>query len=205
MPQSVEDKILRRLSQKGRGWAFSPADCAPLGSRSAIDLALHRLERKGLIHRAMRGVYVYPRQSELLDQDLAPDVDQVAHALARKFGWRIQPSGPVAQNVIGLSTQVPAAFVYLSSGPGRSYRVDHTTLTYKHTASKETSLKLRESALIVQALKSLGPNRIAPSTVAKIRKWLSPNLRAKVLADTQFVTAWIYAAIRRVCQEETDG
>lgn len=203
MPQSLEDKAVSRLNREGRGWAFSPSDLSPLGSRAAIDLALHRLTRKGLIRRVIRGVYIYPRRSELLNQELAPDIDQVAQALARKFGWRIQPSGPVAQNIIGLSTQVPASFVYLSDGPARSYKVDNTTLTYEHTASKETSLKLRESALIVQAIKSLGQERITPATIAKIRKWLNPRFRAKVLADTKFVTAWIYAAIRKVCQEET--
>ena len=205
MPQSVENKAVKKLDREGRGWAFSPSDLAPLGSRAAIDLALHRLTRKGLIRRVIRGVYVYPRRSELLGQELAPDVDQVAYALARKFGWRIQPSGSVAQNIIGLSTQVPASFVYLSDGPSRSYKLNSITLTYQHTASKETNLKLRESALIVQALKSLGPDRITPSIIAKTRKWLPPRLRIKVLGDTKFVTAWIYAAIRQVCKEGADG
>lgn len=205
MPESVEDKAIRKLSREGRGWAFSPADLSPFGSRAAIDLALHRLVRKGLIRRVIRGIYINPRHSDLLGKELAPDIDQVAHALARKFGWRIQPSGPVAQNIIGLSTQVPASFVYLSDGPARSYEVGNTTLAFQHTASKETSLKLRESALIVQALKSLGPDRITPRIIAKIRKWLPEKLRAKVLTDTKFVTAWVYAAIRRICRGENDG
>lgn len=205
MPQSIEKKAYNKINREGRGWAFSPSDLAPLGSREAIDIALYRLTRKGLIRRVIRGVYVYPRRSELLDQELAPDIDQVAHALARKFGWRIQPSGPVAQNVIGLSTQVPASFLYLSDGPTRSYKVGKTMLSYKHTASKETSLKLRESSLILQALKSLGPDRITPSVTVKIREWLGPRLRTKVLVDTQFVTAWIYAAIRQVCREGANG
>lgn len=205
MLKSVEQKVTKRISRKGRGWAFSPADLSLLGSRAAIDLALHRLVRKGLIRRVIRGIYVYPRHSDLLGKELAPDIDQVAHALARKFGWRIHPSGPAAQNIIGISTQVPASFVYLSDGSARSYEVGNTTLTFKHTASKETNLKLRESALIVQALKSLGSDRIKPRIVAKIRKWLPADLRAKVLADTKFVTAWVYAAIRRICREDHDG
>jgi Family of unknown function (DUF6088) len=205
MPQSVEEKVTRKLDREGRGWAFSPADLSPLGSRAAIDLTLHRLMRKGLIRRVLRGIYIYPRHSKLLDKELAPDIDQVARALARKFGWRIQPSGPVAQNIIGLSTQVPASFVYLSDGPARSYQVGNTTLTFEHTASKETNLKLRESSFIVQALKSLGPDRITPRTIAKIRKWLPPKLRARILADTKFVTAWVYAAIRQICREDDDG
>ena len=49
-----------------------------------------------LIRRVCRGVYDYPRFSELLGQALSPEVDQVAQALARKFNWRIQPSGDAA-------------------------------------------------------------------------------------------------------------
>ena len=205
MPESVADKAIRKISRAGRGWAFSPTDLSPFGSRAAIDLALHRLVHKGLIRRVIRGIYIYPRHSKLLDKELAPDIDQVAHALARKFGWRIQPSGPVAQNIIGLSTQVPASFVYLSDGPSRTYDVGSTTLAFRHTASKETNLKLPESALIVQALKSLGPDRIKPRIIAKIRKWLPAKLRAKVLTDTKFVTAWVYTAIRQICREHDDG
>lgn len=205
MTQSIEDKAVKKIARQGHGWAFSPSDLAPLGSREAIDLALHRLTQKGFIRRVIRGIYVYPRQSELLGQEMPPDIDDVAHALARKFGWRIQPSGPVAQNIIGLSTQVPASFMYLSDGPSRSYKLGNATLTYKHVASKETSLKLRESTLIVQAFKSLGSDRITPAVIDQVRQWLNPRLRPKVLADTKHVAAWIYAAIRQVCQEDPRG
>jgi hypothetical protein len=57
---------------------------------------------------------------------LSPDVDQVARAIARKFGWRIQPSGAIAANLLGLSTQVPARAAYLSDGPDRSYKIGNT-------------------------------------------------------------------------------
>jgi hypothetical protein len=57
--------------------------------------------------------------TELLGQALSPELDQVAQALARKFNWRIQPSGDAVLNLLGLSTQVPARWIYLSDGPGR--------------------------------------------------------------------------------------
>jgi hypothetical protein len=134
MPQSIEHKSLRRIRGKGMGWVFSPHDFAGLGSRSAIDLALHRLVRKGAIRRVMRGICDYPRFSTLLNQGLNPDTDQTARALARKFGWRIQPGGSAAQNLLGLSTQVPARIVYLSDGPDRSYRLGNSALVFEHTA-----------------------------------------------------------------------
>ena len=114
--RSTEEKALRRIHGNGGRWAFSARDFADLGSRPTVDSALHRLERKGSIRRVIRGIYDRPQFSEVLSTELSPDLDQVAQALARKFGWRIQPSGAVAQNLLRLSTQVPARAVYLSDG-----------------------------------------------------------------------------------------
>jgi len=98
--QSIENKVINRIYGNGRGWAFFKNDFVDLGSANAVDLALHRLLRKGKIRRVIRGVYDYPKYSKLLEQNLSPDIDQVAQALARKFGWKIQISGNAALNVL---------------------------------------------------------------------------------------------------------
>jgi len=185
MTQSIEDKLVSRIYGNGRGWAFSQADFADLGSRSAIDLALHRRQRESVIRRVIRGVYDYPRHSDAIRGPVSPDIDQVAHALARKFAWRIQPDGATAQNLLGLSTQVPARIVYLSDGPDRSYTVGKTLLAFQHTALKEAGFKLPESRLIVQALKASGENRITRKIIAKIRKRFDHALRQRILVDKE--------------------
>jgi Family of unknown function (DUF6088) len=205
MTQTIGKKLVSRIYGNGRGWAFSQADFADLGSRSAIDLALHRREREGLIRRVIRGIYDYPRQSKILGTAVSPDIDQVAHALARKFGWRIQPDGATAQNLLGLSTQVPARVLYLSDGPNRSYQIGRTSLAFEHTALKEAGFKLRESQLIVQALKAYGEGRVTPKTLDLIRKRLDPALRQKILLDTKTATSWVYAAIQQIARERPNG
>ena len=151
MPDTTEATALRAIQRAGRGWAFSQRDFARLGSRDAIDKALQRLARRGTIRRAIRGVYDYPLFSTLLDQDLGPDTDQVAHALARKFGWRIQPSGPAAQNIIGLSTQVPARIVYLCNGPERSYWIGDVAEQQGRYISVNLDILVQEVVLPPQA------------------------------------------------------
>lgn len=205
MTQTIEKSVSNRIHGNGKGWVFSPRDFIDLGGRATIDSALHRFERKGTIRRVIRGIYDYPRFSELLRQQLSPDVDQVSQALARKFGWRIQPSGVMAQNLIGLSNQVPSRAVYLSDGPDRTYKIGNTSLIFEHTALKEIGFKLRESGLIVQALKSLGPDGVKPEVISKVRDWLPPKLRGKVLTDTKTATGWVYTAIQRIAREESNG
>lgn len=57
MTQSIENTVLSRIYGTGRGWAFSKRDFPQLGSRAAIDLSLHRLLKKGVIRRVIRGIY----------------------------------------------------------------------------------------------------------------------------------------------------
>jgi len=101
-----------------KNWRFKFTNLIhPPISRSAIDITLHRLLKKGTLRRVIRGIYDYPKYSETLKTVLSPDSDQVAQALVRRFGWRIQFTGSTALNILGLSTQVPARIVYLSDGP----------------------------------------------------------------------------------------
>jgi hypothetical protein len=203
--KTIEGKILSRIYGNGRGWAFSQADFADLGVRSAIDSALHRREKEGFIRRVIRGIYDYPRHSELLQKSISPDTDQVAYALARKFAWRIQPDGATAQNLLGLSTQVPARAVYLSDGPNRSYKIGKTSLAFEHTALKEAGFKLRESRLLVQALKAFGEERITTEIISQVRKSFDPGLLQKILLDTKTATGWVYAAIQDIAKENLGG
>ena len=131
---------------------------------------------------------------------LAPDLDQVARALARKFNWRIQPSGDAALNSLGLSTQVPGRWVYLSDGPDREYSVGNNALAFKKTALKDVGFKYLESGLVVQALKALGRDRVDSTVVEKIRAQLSSKDRKRILKDTRSVTGWVYESVKQICQ-----
>ena len=205
MSQSIEKKIVNYIYGKGRGWAFSPKEFSQFGSRGSIDISLHRLLKKGTIRRVTRGIYDYPAFSSFLNTKLNPDIDQVAGAIARKFGWQIQPSGPAALNLMGISTQVPGRFVYLSSGPDRSYQIGNIKLQFQHTVLKEIGFKLAESAILVQGLRSLGKENITDAVIKEMSKWLKPFLKSKILKDTKTATDWIYQAIKKICEEGKNG
>jgi len=199
--QSFNKKAISRIYGRGMGWAFSSNDFVEEFSRSQIDYALSELCREGKIRRICRGIYDYPKFSELLQQELSPDSDQVAQAFARKFNWRIQPSGDAALNLLGLSTQVPGRLVYLSDGPNRQYDIGNYTLEFKKSALKDVGFKYRESGLIVQALKALGQERVDDAVIATLRKQLDETACKRVLKDTVTATGWVYEAIKRVCGE----
>jgi len=199
MAQSIDNRIVSRIYGKKRGWVFTPIQFLDLGSRAAVDQALSRLVKKGSIRRVIRGIYDYPRYSDLLGQWLSSDLHQVAQVLSRKFGWRIQPSGDTALNLLGLSTQVPSTLVYLSDGPPRTYKIGNRQIVFRRTTSKHASLKMPESALIVQALMVLGKQRVDKRVLEKIRDQFQPTIRKKILKDARMVKGWVYEFIREIC------
>ncbi len=195
------EKALYFIAGHRRGWAFSSSDLSSIFTRSEADDNLKYLAKIGKIRRINRGLYDYPKYSELLKQELSPDIDQVARAFARKFNWRIEISGDSALNLLGLSTQIVAKHIYLSDGPNRSYDILGTTLEFKKSALKEIGFKHKESSLIVQALKALGKNHITPKVIDKIRTQIETKMYNKILKDTQSSTIWIYETIKQICSE----
>jgi len=199
--KNISESIFYFIAGHGRGWAFSSSDLAGRFARQQIDNALSDLAETNKIRRVVRGLYDYPRYSELLQKTLSPDIDQVANACARKFNWRIEVSGESALNLLGLSTQIPAQYVYLSDGPSKSYDVMGVLLNFKKSTLKDMGFKHRESTLIVQALKALGKDHLNTEVFAKIRAQISKKSFAKILRDTQGSTGWIYEAIKQICQD----
>jgi hypothetical protein len=196
--QSIVNKTISRIYDNGRGWAFSSNDFVDIYSKEQIDSALSYLAKNQTIRRVCRGIYDYPRYSALLEQILSPDIDQLAQAFARKFNWRIQPTGDAALNLLGLSTQVPGRFKYLSDGPNRTYNLGNQTLEFEKSALKNFGFKHRESGLLVQAIKALGKNHISNTEIEKVRKQLDLTKSKQIIKDTRLVTAWIHDYIKLI-------
>ena len=202
--QSIENKILKRIRHKAKGFSFTAKDFLDLGSRGAVDMALSALTERGKIRRISHGLYDYPKHSELLGGMLAPDFDQVAHAIARRSGIRIQPSGALAANLLGLSEQVPAKIVYLTDGRSRTIRIGSQTITFKQTSPKEL-LPNEKTALVVHALRFLGKETVTDEIIHKLRKILSPAERKRLLKDAKYTSTWVPDVVRRIAEERPDG
>ena len=100
---TVADKIVTIIKRR-HGVPVSIAELVGIASRPAINQALVRLTRQKTIMRVGRGLYAWPRFSTLMKGTVAPSVDSLAHAWARKNRLRIIPFGAYAANMLGLST-----------------------------------------------------------------------------------------------------
>jgi hypothetical protein len=199
---AMQDKILDRIRTQDRGKVFIPKDFLDLGSRAAADQSLSRLVRGGEVQRLGRGLYHYPQMNERLGIPLAPDLDEIADALGRQTGSRIVPSGAVAANRLGLSTQVPAKPVYLTDGRTRQVRIGSTVIQLRHAAPKELPVGSRTSAMVFQALRYLGQAAVDEQVIARLRRSLSAEQRQELLRDARYTTDWIAAVVRQIAQDE---
>lgn len=197
---SIDSRILATVRRSGRGSVFVPADFLEIGSREAVDIALHRLTKKGTIRRLARGVYDFPKEHPVLGP-LSPSADAVAKALAGRDRTRLQPAGAYAANVLGLSEQVPAKTVFLTDGPSRTVKIGPTTIQLRRTTAKNMETAGRLSGLLIQALRELGKEHVTPERREHLKRTLPAVKRRELIKDLRLAPAWMHPIFRELAEE----
>lgn len=193
-------KIRQRIVNSENGTVFVPSDFAEIADNSKIVVCLSRLENEKLLRRIMRGVYDKPEYNSFLQEYIEPAPDKVANAIARNYGWTIVPCGDTALNLLGLSTQVPAIWLYVSDGPYKEYSFNNTTIKFKHTANKEISKLSYKTSLVIQSLKALGKENIDNNVIVKLTKALTDDEKKNMLNEAKSTTSWIYEYIKSIAR-----
>lgn len=198
---SIDSRMLSRIRGLGRGALFAPANFLDLGSRLAVDVALHRMVKKGLIRRLGRGLYDFPKTDPALGP-LSPSIDAIAKALASKDHLRLQPSGAYAANLLRLSDQVPARIIFLTDGPSRKIRVGRQEIILKRTTPRNMAAAGRTTGLLIQALRYLGREHVSTDRIAHLRGLLPAKERKQILEDLPLAPAWMHPFLRAIAGDK---
>ncbi len=196
------NQIRGNIERAEAGSVFVSTDFTDITDKKTVNMGLIRLADEGLIKKILFGVYYKPEFSKLLGEAVAPSPNKVAHALARNFGWTIVPCGDTALNLLGLSTQVPSQWVYVSDGAYKEYTFDNTTIKFKRTTNKEISKVSYKTALTIQALKALGKENITEQVISRLKKILTGEEKEKMLAESKSATSWVLELIKIICKDE---
>jgi len=200
-PQAIDSKIVAAIRSRGRGAVFVPADFLEIGSREAVDVALHRLVRQGTIRRMARGIYDFPKEHPVLGP-LEPSAEEIAQALAGRDRTRLQPAGAYAANALGLSEQVPAKVVFLTDGPARTVKIGSTTIQLRRTTPKNMEAAGRLSGLLIQALRELGQEHVTQQRIDHLKRTIPAGKRRELLKDIRLAPAWMHPIFRKLAEEE---
>lgn len=194
------NQIRGNIERAEAGSVFVSTDFTDITDKKTVNMGLIRLADEGLIKKILFGVYYKPEFSELLGETVAPSPNKVAHALARNFGWTIVPCGDTALNLLGLSTQVPSQWVYVSDGAYKEYSFDNTVIKFKRTTNKEISKLSYKTALTIQALKALGKDNVSEQIICRLKKALCEEDKEKMLTEAKSATSWVYEYIKVICK-----
>ena len=201
---SYISQITKRIDEAPFGSAFVVSDFTDLAEYETVKKTIARLEKKGMIRRVLRGVYDKPKFSTLLQEYAAPIPDQIAHAIARSYNWTISASGNTALNQLGLSTQVPADWSYISSGPYKKYTFGNITLAFTHRSDSQMIGMSEKTLLLIQALKAIGQGNIRDTDIKRIRNRLSSDECQAILSESRHTISWIYKVIKDICRLEME-
>lgn len=193
-------QVRMRIEHSAPGDIFIPADFSDLGEARKIAMCLSRLLEEGTLEKVKRGVYMKPRFSQLVNRSVPPREGAVAKAIARNYGWTIVPCGDMALNMLGLSTQIPAVWLYISDGPYKTYEADGIRFQFKHTDRKNELNGVSElTALLIQALRALGRENIDSQTSSYLSGKLNAAEKRQFLQESRYITARIYETIKAIC------
>jgi hypothetical protein len=194
MCESIDDKVIESVKKRGRGTVFSSSEYSHLGEPDSVQKALSRLVDNGKLLHICHGIYCYPKVDKELGLGmLYPSYDDIANAIARRDRIRIFPGAALAQNILGLSTQVPLNYVYLTDGAGRKVMVDDGRgILFKHVSPRKLAFSDRLAMLIATALREIGSEDVTAEQRDRIKRILVENHpQAFSSGDMKLMPLWI--------------
>ena len=196
----ISDKINSFDSHK----VFFANDFLDIASNVTVRQILKRLADEDKIKRVIDGFYYNSSYSELIGEYEAVSIHELALAIARKYNWNIAPCSSTALNLIGLSTQVPTHYKYISSGRYKKYTIGDTVLEFKKINPGEIANMSLKTATVIQAIKSLGKENINSEVIQKIRENLTEKEKLDLMNESKSVPSWIYEVIREVSEDKNE-
>lgn len=199
---NTSQTIRERIAAQRPGEPFTPALFAGLGSRAAIDQALMRQVRAGDVERVGHGLYIRPGAGRFGIKS-APAPERVARAVAEAEGATIEIHGAEAARRLGLSTQMPAQPVFLTTGSSRQIRMGKLVIRLQRVAPRKLALAGRPAGQALSALWYLGRDEVTPDTFRQIAEKLPPDEFEALCAAKASMPAWMVRALLAYEQSES--
>lgn len=145
---------------------------------------------EGRLVRLSGGIFMKPAATKY---GLAtPSMSQIAEAIAERDHVQILPVGETAENMFGLSEQVPMKTVFLTSGSARAIHIGGRELQFRRGVPRNFAYKDKNLAAFCQALKSIGDGNLTDeqmTVVYSVMKHYAGNQEA--VEDIQKMPQWI--------------
>lgn len=164
---------------------------------------LAELTKEGILVKLAQGIYAKPRMSRF--GTVLPSVEKIVQAIAVRDNAKVLPSGMTALNALGLSTQVPMNYTYLTTGSERTVKLTNRQVVLKRGVPKNFWYETRLIALLVQALKTLKQENVGQEELQIIRSLIEKEPDKETLAkDVDKMPAWMKRLIKPMLKPHED-
>lgn len=202
--QSIDDKVIAKIKKAKGGSLFFIEDFISFGTAKAVAKALERMVETNEISRVARGIYSRLEIDPILGP-VKPSTEAIAQAIAKRDKARIVPTGVLALNALGLSTQVPMNVVYLIDGAARKIDLGRRKIVFKKATPKNLAAIGKISSLVIQALKEIGKDNVTESDIKIILKQLTKEEPYRLEHDIRLAPEWIRVIMRQAINTNKDG
>jgi hypothetical protein len=204
MNQSVYNQLFNKVFLQKVGVLIFLEDFLELGSQKAVSKNLERMVDHGILTRVARGIYLLTKKDKELGS-LMPTLDKIAKAIAARERAVIIPSGLVAMQELGLTTQVPMNAVYLTDATPRKIQVGKRYIVFKKTTPKKLALKGKISSLVIRAMQEIGKENITNDHLTKIADWVAKENLSDLMHDVKLATIWVRNILLDMHKMNKDG
>ena len=164
---------------------------------------LTELTNEGVLVKLAQGIYAKPRMSRF--GAVLPSVEKIVQAIAVRDNAKVLPSGMTALNALGLSTQVPMNYTYLTTGSQRTVKLTNRQVVLKRGVPKNFWYETRLIALLVQALKTLKQENVGQEELQTIRALIAKEPDKEALSkDVDKMPAWMKRLIKPMLKPNED-
>ena len=154
------------------------------------------MEKEGILERLAQGIYYKPKKDALLGT-IYPTIEEVVQQIAKRDKARIVPTGVLALNALGLSTQIPMNLVYLTDGAARRIIIGKRKIIFKKASPKNLSAIGEISRLAIQALKEIGQDNVTEKDIQVILNHLKNEDKYRLEHDIRLAPEWIRKIMRQ--------
>lgn len=161
----------------------------------SVGRILTDLTEEGELIRIASGIYIKPRMSRF--GPVMPSIEHIVKAISIRDKAQILPSGDTALNALGLSTQVPMSYSFLTTGSARKLSIGKRQVTLKRGVPRNFAYKTQLIGLIVQALRCLGEPNVTSKELEQIQRLITKESdKEALIRDVHMMPAWMKRIIK---------
>lgn len=162
---------------------------------------LSELTNEGVLVKLAQGIYARPRKSRF--GVVLPSVEKIVQAISKRDNAKVIPFGMTALNALGLSTQVPMNYTYLTTGSERTISLKNQQVVLKRGVPKNFCYTTRLISLMVQALRALKQENVGQEEIQTICTLITREPDKESLTkDVDMMPAWMKRIVKPMLDNE---